>query len=58
MPLGALRRHMSMIIRCLAGGGCEMQAHDTKLSNYLVYQVKAEIARNGEREIYELMSWS
>ena len=49
---------MSMIIRCLAGGGCEMQEQDTKLSNYLVYQVHAEIARKGEGEIYELKSWS
>ena len=31
-----------------------MQAYDTKISNYLVYQVKAEIAGYGEREIYEL----
>ena len=39
-----------MIIRCLAGGGgCEMQEQDTKLSNYLVYQVHAEIAGKGER---------
>ena len=36
-----------------------MQEQDTKLSNYLVYQVHAEIAGKGEEgEIYELKFWS